>query len=127
VTALPADRMNCRTMLIVVTFTAAVTAYRLVAWLAAEPSVFMLGVFEPWFSFMYACNSSVQVTAMVVLAPALARTAGYAFAQAFAAAIPGGYTLAICTWLNHVSRQCNGWRLACNQCCPPPDRGILAG
>jgi len=102
VTALLADRMNRRTMLIGVTITAAVTAYPLLAWLAADPTVFRFAVFELWFSFMYACYSSVQVAAMVELVPAHARTAGYAFAQAFAAAVLGGFTPAICTWLNHV-------------------------
>jgi MFS family permease len=102
VTALLADRMNRRTMLIAVTLTAAITAYPLLAWLAAEPTVFKFAVFELWFSFMYACYSSVQVAAMVELVPAHARTVGYAFAQAIAAAVLGGFTPAICTWLNHV-------------------------
>jgi MFS family permease len=102
VTALLADRINRRTMLIVVTLTAAITAYPLLAWLAAQPSVFRFAVFELWFSFVYACYSSVQVAAMVELVPAHARTSGYAFAQAVAAAVLGGFTPAICTWLNHV-------------------------
>jgi hypothetical protein len=50
---LVADRVNRRSMLIVVTLTAAVTAYPLLAWLAAAPSVFRFVVFELWFSFMY--------------------------------------------------------------------------
>jgi MFS family permease len=102
VAALLADRMNRRTMLIAVTLIAAVTAYPLLAWLAAEPTVLRFAVFELWFSFLYACYSSVQVAAMVELVPAHARTAGYAFAQAAAAAVLGGFTPAICTWLNHV-------------------------
>lgn len=56
-------------------------------WLAADPTVFKFVVFELWFSFMYACYSSVQVAAMVELVPAHARTAGYSFAQAVAAAV----------------------------------------
>ena len=102
ITALLADRMNRRTLLIMVTLTAAVTAYPLLAWLAGDPTVFKFAVFELWFSFVYACYSSVQVAAMVELVPAHARTAGYAFAQAIAAAVLGGFTPAICTWLNHV-------------------------
>ncbi len=102
ITALLADRINRRTMMIGVTLTAAITAYPLLAWLAAEPTVFKFAAFELWFSFMYACYSSVQVAAMVELVPAHARTAGYAFAQAFASAVLGGFTPAICTWLNHA-------------------------
>jgi MHS family citrate/tricarballylate:H+ symporter-like MFS transporter len=101
-TALVADRVNRRSMLIVVTLTAAVTAYPLLAWLAAAPTVFRFVTFELWFSFMYAAYSSVQVAAMVELVPAHARTAGYAFAQAVAAAVFGGFTPAILTWLNHA-------------------------
>ena len=102
ITALLADRMNRRAMLIAVTLTAAVTAYPLLIWLAGDPTVFKFAVFELWFSFIYACYSSVQVAAMVELVPAHARTAGYAFAQAIAAAVLGGFTPAICTWLNYV-------------------------
>jgi MFS transporter, MHS family, citrate/tricarballylate:H+ symporter len=100
--ALIADRVNRRTMLIVVTATAATTAYPLLSWLAAEPSIFKFAVFELWFSFMYGAYSSVQVATMVELVPAHARTAGYAFAQALAAALFGGFTPAILTWLNYT-------------------------
>ncbi|AUP76964.1 hypothetical protein CWS02_21020 [Enterobacter sp. EA-1] len=39
---------------------------------------------------------------MVELVPAHARTAGYSFARAVAAAVLGGLTPAICTRLNHT-------------------------
>lgn len=84
-------------MLIVVTLTGALTAWPMLSRLAADPTVFKFVVFELWFSFMYACYSSVQVAAMVELVPAHARTAGYSFAQAVAAAVLGGLTPAICT------------------------------
>ena len=99
---LVADRVNRRSMLIVVTLTAAVTAYPLLVWLAAAPSVFRFVGFELWFSFMYGAYSSVQVAMMVELVPAHARTSGDAFAQAVAAAVFGGFSPAICTWLNHA-------------------------
>ncbi|MGG7445706.1 tricarballylate/proton symporter TcuC [Kosakonia oryzendophytica] len=102
ITAMIADRVNRRTMLIVVTLVGAISAWPLLSWLAADPTVFKFVVFELWFSFMYACYSSVQVAAMVELVPAHARTAGYSFAQAVAAAVLGGLTPAICTWLNHT-------------------------
>jgi MFS family permease len=100
--ALVADRVNRRSMLIVVTTVAALSAYPLLSWLAAAPSVTRFVVFELWFSFMYGAYSSVQVATMVELVPASARTAGYAFSQAVAAAIFGGFTPVICTWLNHT-------------------------
>ena len=59
--ALVADRVNRRNMLIVVTLVAAVTAYPLLAWLAAAPSVFKFVTFELWFSFMYAAYSAALV------------------------------------------------------------------
>lgn len=102
ITAMIADRVNRRTMLIVVTLAAAITAWPMLSWLAAEPTVTKFVVFELWFSFIYASYSSVQVAAMVELVPAHARTSGYSFAQAVAAAVLGGLTPAICTWLNHT-------------------------
>ncbi len=102
ITATIADRVNRRTMMIVVTLLGTVTAYPLLAWLSAEPTILKFVVFELWFSFIYACYSSVQVAAMVEMVPAHARTAGYSFAQAVAAAVLGGLTPAICTWLNHT-------------------------
>lgn len=97
-----ADRVNRRSMLIVVTLLAAVTAYPMLSWLAAEPTVFKFAAFELWFSFLYASYSAVQVATMVELVPAHARTAGYSFAQAVAAAVLGGFTPAILAWLTHT-------------------------
>jgi MFS family permease len=97
-----ADRVNRRTMLIVVTLLAAVSAYPMLSWLASGPTVFKFVVFELWFSFIYASYSSVQVATMVELVPAHARTAGYSFAQAVAAAVLGGFTPAICQWLTYT-------------------------
>ena len=97
-----ADRVNRRTMLIVVTLLAGVSAYPLTSWLASNPSVLKFAVVELWFSFIYAAYSAVQVAAMVELVPPNARTSGYAFAQAVAAAVLGGFTPAILTWLSHT-------------------------
>ncbi|PLZ02582.1 citrate-proton symporter [Burkholderia sp. WAC0059] len=99
-----ADRVNRRTMLVVVTLLAAATAWPLLAWLAHGPTVFKFAVVEIWFSFIYASYSSVQVAAMVELVPPDARTSGYAFSQAVAAAVLGGFTPAILTWLTHTFR-----------------------
>ncbi|MDR5773460.1 tricarballylate/proton symporter TcuC [Caballeronia sp. LZ002] len=100
--ALVADRFNRRTVLIVVTLLAAVTAYPLMSWLATHATVLRFAVVELWFSFIYAAYSAVQVAAMVELVPPNARTSGYAFAQAIAAAVLGGFTPAILTWLTHT-------------------------
>ncbi|WP_241017080.1 tricarballylate/proton symporter TcuC [Paraburkholderia sp. Ac-20342] len=100
--AVVADRFNRRTVLIVVTLLAGLSAYPMMSWLAAQPTVFKFAVVELWFSFIYAAYSSVQVAAMVELVPPSARTSGYAFAQAVAAAVLGGFTPAILTWLTHT-------------------------
>ncbi|MDR3538463.1 MAG: MFS transporter, partial [Acetobacteraceae bacterium] len=97
-----ADRVNRRSMLLVVTATTVVTAYPMMAWFAADPTIFKCFVFEIWFSFLYASYSAAQVATMVEVVPAHARTAGYAFAQAVAAAILGGFTPAIAAWLTHA-------------------------
>lgn len=100
--AIVADRVNRRTMLIVVTLTAVVSAYPMLSWLAVAPSVFKFATVEIWFSLLYAAYSAAQVPTMVETVPAESRTAGYSFAQATAAAILGGFTPAIATWLNHA-------------------------
>jgi MFS transporter, MHS family, citrate/tricarballylate:H+ symporter len=97
-----ADKVNRKTMLVVITLTAVVTAYPALSWLAAEPSVFKFGIVELWFSFLYGSYSAAQVPTMVETVPAQSRTAGYAFAQAFAAAVLGGFTPAIATWLSYT-------------------------
>jgi MFS family permease len=97
-----ADHVNRRSMLIAVTLLAGVSAYPMLSWLAAEPTVLKFAVVELWFSFIYASYSSVQVAALVELVPPDARTSGYAFAQAVAAAVLGGFTPAILTWLTHA-------------------------
>lgn len=97
-----ADHVNRRTMLIAVTLLAGISAYPMLSWLAAEPTVLKFAIVELWFSFIYASYSSVQVAALVELVPPDARTSGYAFAQAVAAAVLGGFTPAILTWLTHV-------------------------
>lgn len=100
--AIVADKVNRRSMLIVVTLTAVVSAYPMLAWLAASPSVAKFATVEIWFSLLYAAYSAAQVPTMVETVPAESRTAGYSFAQATAAAILGGFTPAIATWLNHT-------------------------
>jgi MFS transporter, MHS family, citrate/tricarballylate:H+ symporter len=97
-----ADRVNRRTMLIVVASLAILTAYPLLTWLASGPSVLRFAIVELWFSFIYASYSAVQVATMVELVPPQARTAGYAFAQAVAAAVLGGFTPVILVWLTNL-------------------------
>jgi MHS family citrate/tricarballylate:H+ symporter-like MFS transporter len=101
VMAMVADRVNRRSMLIVVSLAAAITAYPLLAWLAAAPSVFKFVTFELWFSFMFATYSSALSATIIELVPAQARTASISFAQAVSAAVFGGFTPAILTWLDH--------------------------
>jgi hypothetical protein len=57
-------------------------------------------VFELWFSFMYACYSSVQVAAMVELAPAHALCRVLCSGRCRRS--PRRPDPAICTWLNHT-------------------------
>jgi MFS family permease len=101
--ALVADKVNRRSMLIVVTLVAAATAYPVLAWLSAAPSVARFAAFELWFAFVLACYSAVQVPTVVELVPARVRATAWAFSQAAVAAVVGGFTPAICTWLTHIS------------------------
>jgi MFS family permease len=71
----------------------------LMLWLTAQPSFGRLIVLELAFSIAYALYNGAMVPRLVELMPAGARTPGFSLAYSLAAALFGGFTPAVSTWL----------------------------
>jgi MHS family citrate/tricarballylate:H+ symporter-like MFS transporter len=97
------DRIGRRPVLITFTLMALVTAYPAILWLIAEPSFLRLLLVELWLSFIYASYNGAMVVMLAEIMPMEVRTSGFSLAYSLAAALFGGYTPAICTYLIHIT------------------------
>jgi MFS family permease len=97
------DRTGRRMLLIIATLTAIATGYPAMLWMATHPSFGRLLLVELWFSLMYACYNGAAIVYLTEIMPARIRTSTFGLAYSLAAAIFGGFTPAICTWLIHLS------------------------
>jgi MFS family permease len=95
------DRIGRRPLLIACTALSLVTAYGAMRWLVSAPSFGRLLTVELWFSFLYASYNAPMQVYLTELMPASVRASGFSIAYSVAAAIFGGFTPAICTWLIH--------------------------
>ena len=93
------DRVGRKPLLIVFTVLTIVTAYPAMAWLASEPSFARMLLVELWLSFLYASYNGAMVVALTEVVPVHVRTVGFSLAYSLAAALFGGFTPAISTWL----------------------------
>jgi MFS family permease len=75
------------------------TSYPVMLWLAASPSFSRLLLTELWVSFMYSAYNGAMVVYLVEIMPVDVRTAGFSVAYSVSAAIFGGFTPAICTYM----------------------------
>jgi hypothetical protein len=82
---------------------ALLTAYPAILWLVAEPSFLRLLLVELWLSFIYASYNGGMVVMLAEMMPMEVRTSGFSLAYSLAAALFGGYTPAICTYLIHIT------------------------
>jgi MHS family citrate/tricarballylate:H+ symporter-like MFS transporter len=76
-----------------------VTAYPALQWLVSEPSFSRLMIVELWLSFIYGSYNGAMVVALTEVVPVHVRTAGFSMAYSLAAALFGGFTPAISTYL----------------------------
>jgi MFS family permease len=97
------DRIGRRPVLITFTLMALLTAYPAILWLVAEPSFLRLLLVELWLSFIYASYNGGMVVMLAEMMPMEVRTSGFSLAYSLAAALFGGYTPAICTYLIHIT------------------------
>ncbi|HUL57708.1 MAG TPA: MFS transporter [Anaeromyxobacteraceae bacterium] len=97
------DRVGRRPLLVACTVAALLTAYPAMAWLVARPSFANLLAVELWLSFLYASYNGAMIVHLTEIMPVEVKTAGFALAYSLAAAVFGGFTPAISTWLIHVT------------------------
>jgi len=93
------DRVGRRPMLFACTILVLVTAYPALLWLTTAPSFWRLLVVELWLSFLYASYNAANVVYLTEMLPAGVKASGFSLAQSLAAAVFGGFTPAICTYL----------------------------
>jgi MFS family permease len=96
------DRVGRRPVLITFTLAALLTAYPAMVWLVAEPSFLRLLLVELWLSFVYASYNGGMVVMLTEIMPPEVRTSGFSLAYSLAAVF-GGSTPAICTYLIHIT------------------------
>jgi len=92
------DRIGRKPILMGCTVLAILTAYPVMAWLAADPSVGKLIVVELWLSAIYASYNSAMVVYLTEIVPEVVRASGFSLAYSLATAV-GGFTPFIVTWL----------------------------
>ena len=97
------DRVGRRPLLLVCTALMLVTAYPVMLWLVAQPSFARLLTVELWLSFIFGSYNGAMVVFLTEIMPVSVRTSGFALAYSLAAAIFGGFTPAISTYLIHVT------------------------
>jgi MFS family permease len=97
------DRIGRRPLLIGATGVTLLTAYPALFWLVNAPSFWRLLGVELWFSCLFGTYVGASLVLLAEIMPLEIRTTGFSFALSCAAAVFGGFTPAICTYLIHIS------------------------
>jgi len=97
------DRIGRRPLLLAASLLMLLSAWPVMSWLAAAPSVTRLLASELWLSFLYGSYNGAMVVLLTEIMPPEVRTSGFALAYSLATAIFGGFTPAICTALIHAT------------------------
>ena len=97
------DRVGRRPLLFGCTILVLLTAYPALSWLAGSPSFLRLLGVQLWLSFLYGSYSAGMVVYLTEIIPADVRASGFSLAQSVAAALFGGFTPAICTYVIHLT------------------------
>lgn len=93
------DRTGRKPLLICFTALTIVSAYPAMHWLTLAPSFGRLLTVNLWLSFLYASYNGAAVITLAEVMPRDVRTTGFSLAYSLSAAIFGGFTPAICTFL----------------------------
>jgi MHS family citrate/tricarballylate:H+ symporter-like MFS transporter len=96
------DRIGRRPILITFCVLALLTVYPALSWLTRDPTFGKMLAVELWLSFIYGCYNGGMVVALTEVIPATVRTSGFSLAYSLATTL-GGSSLAISTWLIHVT------------------------
>ncbi|HEY4296782.1 MAG TPA: MFS transporter [Paraburkholderia sp.] len=96
------DRVGRWPVLIAFSTLAIATAYPAMLWLTGVPDFARLVIVSLWLSFLYAGYNGAMYIALAEMMPPEVRTAAFSLAFGASAAVFGGFTPAIATWLVHV-------------------------
>ncbi|HYK16386.1 MAG TPA: MFS transporter [Bryobacteraceae bacterium] len=97
------DRIGRRPVLAACTILALATGYPALSWLVSGPSFTRLLAVELWLSFLYASYNGAMAVFLTEIMPGEVRASGFSVAYSLAAALFGGFTPAICTFLIHAT------------------------
>lgn len=98
------DRLGRTGLLIAFTALALATAYPALAWLTANPGFGRLLMVELWLSFLYGSYNGAMVVHLTEMMPREVRASGFSLAYSLAAAIFGGFTPAVATYLIEATK-----------------------
>jgi MFS transporter, MHS family, citrate/tricarballylate:H+ symporter len=93
------DRIGRRPVLLVFSLLTLLTAYPILSWLVGSISFGNMMIALLWMSFCYGCYNGAMVVALAEVVPSAVRASGFSLAYSLAAAIFGGNTPAIATWM----------------------------
>ncbi|AKN94456.1 MFS transporter [Xanthomonas oryzae pv. oryzicola] len=97
------DRFGRKPLLVTMSVMCILTAYPVLAFLAAAPSFAHMLQALLWLSFIYGLYNGAMIPALTEQMPAHVRVAGFSLAYSLATAVFGGFTPVISTWLIHVT------------------------
>jgi MFS family permease len=97
------DKVGRKPLLLACTILMLVSAYPMMLWLTATPSLPRLLATELWLSFLFASYNGAMVVYLTEMMPVEVRTSGFALAYSLATAIFGGFTPLISTYLIHTT------------------------
>lgn len=98
------DRIGRHPLMIASTVLMAATAYPALVWLVRAPSFSRLLIVELWLSFVYGTYNGAAIVFVTEIMPIKIRVMGFSLAYSMAAALFGGFTPAICTYLIRITR-----------------------
>lgn len=96
------DRIGRVPILLTCSLLAALSAYPTMAWLVVAPSFAKLLLVELWLSMLYGFFNGAMIVFLIESVPEHLRTLGFSVAYSIAAVL-GGFTPAIDTWLIHAT------------------------
>jgi MFS family permease len=93
------DRIGREPILLFCAVLVLLTSYPALLWLVGDPSFTRLLSVELWLSFLYGSWNGAMVVFLTEIMPETVRASGFSIAYSLAAALFGGFTPAICTFL----------------------------
>jgi len=97
------DRLGRRPLLTAMSLLTLVSCYPAFSWLVAAPSIGRLMTVDLWLSFLFAGYNGALIIFLTEIMPPGVRTAAFSVVHSSTAAVFGGFTPAISTYLIHAT------------------------